>query len=178
MRRGRGSAMPSMAFVQAGGGPVFDAEAANRGRPTTDSDTAARRSPTRSRTAAYATPSERCIRRTAMTSGMKHPHVTAARIGLYQIINAVARVICPRLTISMIPPNWTNWLIVSTSEVTRETIEPRRSAFWVSTDRSWMCRKAVTRKVAKPALRGGEEPHIHHVCRGRGQTTTAAAIAR
>ena len=51
----------------------------------------------------------------------------------------------------MMPPNWTNWLIVSTSEVTRLTIEPRRSVFWVSIDRSWMCRKALSRNDASPA---------------------------
>ncbi|MBK6886431.1 MAG: hypothetical protein IPH03_08080 [Tetrasphaera sp.] len=62
------------------------------------------------------------------------PQVTAARIGLCHTIRPVASVICPRLTMSMIPPNWTNWLIVSTSEVTCETIEPRLSAFWVNTD--------------------------------------------
>ena len=51
----------------------------------------------------------------------------------------------------MMPPNWTNWLIVSTSEVTRLTIEPRRSVFWVSIDRSWMWRNALSRNDASPA---------------------------
>ena len=40
--------------------------------------------------------------------------------------------------------------MVSTSLVTRETSEPRRSVFWVSTDRSWMCRNAAVRNVARP----------------------------
>lgn len=40
--------------------------------------------------------------------------------------------------------------IVSTSLVTRETSEPRRSAFWVSTDRSCTCRKARICSVARP----------------------------
>ncbi len=41
--------------------------------------------------------------------------------------------------------------IVSTSLVTRETSAPRRSAFWVSTDRSCTCRNAFVRNVARPA---------------------------
>jgi hypothetical protein len=49
------------------------------------------------------------------------------------------------------PPDCTNWLMVSTSEVTRPTIDPRRSVFWVSIDRSWMWRKPLSRNVAKPA---------------------------
>ena len=48
------------------------------------------------------------------------------------------------------PPNWTNIEMVSTSDVTRETIDPRRSVFWVSIDRSWMWRKALRRSVASP----------------------------
>ena len=54
------------------------------------------------------------------------------------------------LTMSMSPPNWTNIEMVSTSEVTRETSEPRRSVFWVSIDRSWMCRNALIRKDDSP----------------------------
>ena len=51
----------------------------------------------------------------------------------------------------MIPPNCTNCEMVSTSDVTRLTIDPRRSVFWVSIDRSWMCRNALSRNVASPA---------------------------
>ena len=51
---------------------------------------------------------------------------------------------------SMSPPNCTNIEMVSTSRVTRETSEPRRSVFWVSSDRSWMCRNALIRSVARP----------------------------
>ena len=40
--------------------------------------------------------------------------------------------------------------IVSTSLVTRDTSDPRRSAFWVSTERSCTWRKARTRSVARP----------------------------
>ncbi len=54
------------------------------------------------------------------------------------------------LTMSMSPPNCTNIEMVSTSEVTRDTREPRRSVFWVSTDRSWMCRNARIRNVDSP----------------------------
>ncbi len=38
----------------------------------------------------------------------------------------------------------------STSLVTRETRAPRRSVFWVSSGRSWTCRKALIRRVARP----------------------------
>ncbi len=52
------------------------------------------------------------------------------------------------LTMNMIPPNCTNWLIWSTSLVTRETSEPRRSDCWCSIERSWMCRNARVRRLA------------------------------
>ena len=51
---------------------------------------------------------------------------------------------------SMSPPNCTNIEMVSTSEVTRETSDPRRSVFWVSIERSWMCRNARIRSVDRP----------------------------
>lgn len=57
----------------------------------------------------------------------------------------------PTEIISIRPPNCTNIEMVSTSLVTRETSDPRRSVFWVSTDRSWMCRNALSRNVASPA---------------------------
>ncbi len=44
-----------------------------------------------------------------------------------------------------------NWEIVSTSLVTRLTSAPRRSVFWVSTDRSCTRRNAVVRSCARPA---------------------------
>ena len=53
-------------------------------------------------------------------------------------------------TSSRTPPHWTNSEMVSTSLVTRDTSEPRRSVDWVSTDRSWMCRKARARSVRRP----------------------------
>ena len=65
-------------------------------------------------------------------------------------MSTVASEICAMLIMSMRPPNCTNIEIVSTSEVTRETSEPRRSVFWVSIDRSWMCRNALSRKVDSP----------------------------
>jgi hypothetical protein len=55
------------------------------------------------------------------------------------------------LRMSIIPPHWTKVEMVSTSEVTRETSDPRRSVFCVSMDRSWICRKAVVRSVFSPA---------------------------
>ena len=58
--------------------------------------------------------------------------------------------IWPVLRMRMSPPNCANWLIVSTSEVTRETIDPRRWELCVSIERSWTCRKAVVRSVASP----------------------------
>jgi hypothetical protein len=63
----------------------------------------------------------------------------------------VAIVSCPADSTSSSPPTWTNVEIVSTSVVTRPTRPPRRSAFWLSIDRSCTCRKAATRKVANPA---------------------------
>ena len=65
-------------------------------------------------------------------------------------MSTVASNSCAMLTMNMRPPNWTNIEMVSTSEVTRETSEPRRSVFWVSTDRSWMCRNALIRRDDSP----------------------------
>ena len=65
-------------------------------------------------------------------------------------VGTVTARICPTDRISMMPPNCTNWLMVSTSLVTRETSAPRRAVLWVSIDRSWMCRKPLTRNVASP----------------------------
>ena len=65
-------------------------------------------------------------------------------------MSTVASVICAMLIMSMSPPNCTNIEIVSTSDVTRETSDPRRSVFWVSIARSWMCRNALSRNVARP----------------------------
>ena len=65
-------------------------------------------------------------------------------------IRTVATTSWPKLTIISRPPHCMNVEIVSTSLVTRETSEPRRSAFWVSTDRSCTCRNARTRRVARP----------------------------
>ncbi len=53
-------------------------------------------------------------------------------------MSTVASVICAMLIRSMSPPNCTNIEIVSTSDVTRETSDPRRSLFCVSIARSWM----------------------------------------
>ena len=63
-------------------------------------------------------------------------------------MRTVATMSWPRLTTSSTPPHCMNVLIVSTSLVTRETSEPRRSACWCSIDRSWTCRKARARSVA------------------------------
>ena len=54
------------------------------------------------------------------------------------------------LRMSVSPPRWTNVEMVSTSEVTRETSDPRRSADWVSAERSWTWRKVRTRSWASP----------------------------
>ena len=48
------------------------------------------------------------------------------------------------------PPNTRNCETWSTSLVTRETRAPRCSVFWVSSGRSWTCRKALIRSVARP----------------------------
>src|SRR6478735_6103703 len=72
-------------------------------------------------------------------------------------MSTVASNSCAMLTMNMSPPNWTNIEMVSTSEVTRETSDPRRSVFWVSTDRSWMWRNALIR--GDDALVGGALDH-------------------
>ncbi len=48
------------------------------------------------------------------------------------------------------PPKTRNCETWSTSLVTRETRAPRCSVFWVSSGRSWTCRKALIRSVARP----------------------------
>ena len=58
----------------------------------------------------------------------------------------VATTNCPRLTRNSSPAHWTNCDSASTSLVTRETSEPRRSVFWVSTERSCTCRNATVRR--------------------------------
>src|SRR5680860_1141154 len=63
-------------------------------------------------------------------------------------MTSVASSSCPMLTISRMPPHCMNWLMVSTSAVTRDTSDPRCSVAWCSTDRSWMWRKARTRSAA------------------------------
>ena len=60
-------------------------------------------------------------------------------------MSIVATPICSTETSSMIPPHCTNSEMVSTSDVTRETRDPRRSVFCVSTDRSCTCRNACVR---------------------------------
>lgn len=67
---------------------------------------------------------------------MKQTQTTSASKGLYTNINTVAMSNWPIAISSIRPLNWTNWLIWSTSLVTRETRAPRRSPFWVSIDRS------------------------------------------
>ncbi len=62
----------------------------------------------------------------------------------------VATSICPTLTTKIRPPKTRNWLTWSTSLVTRATRAPRRSVFWVSRGRSWTCRNALIRSVARP----------------------------
>ena len=54
----------------------------------------------------------------------------------------------PRLISRITPPHWRNWVIWSTSLVTRETSEPRRSDCWCSIDRSCTCRNARVRTLA------------------------------
>ena len=65
-------------------------------------------------------------------------------------MSTVATAICSTETSSMIPPHCTNSEIVSTSDVTRETSDPRRSVFCVSTDRSCTCRNARVRSASSP----------------------------
>ena len=65
-------------------------------------------------------------------------------------MRAVATRSWPLLTSSCSPPHCMKVLIWSTSAVTRETRAPLRSLFWVSTERSCTCRKALRRRVANP----------------------------
>ena len=62
----------------------------------------------------------------------------------------VAMTIWPTLTTIWMPVNCRNCETWSMSEVTRDTSTPRRSEFWVSIDRSWTCRNALTRICASP----------------------------
>jgi hypothetical protein len=68
----------------------------------------------------------------------------------YTAISTVATSSWPVLTMTSRPPHCMKVEIVSTSLVTRDTKEPRRSAFWVSTERSWTWRNARTRRLASP----------------------------
>ena len=63
-------------------------------------------------------------------------------------MTTVATTSWPTLTRPSTPPHCMNTDSWSTSLVTRETSEPRRSPCWCSTDRSCTCRKARTRRPA------------------------------
>ena len=82
--------------------------------------------------------------------------------------DTVAISIWPTLMTKNRPPKTRNWLTWSTSLVTRETSTPRRSVFWVSSGRSWTCRKALIRSVARPRSEVGEQPLRHEVGRATG----------
>ena len=120
------------------------------GAPTTDSATAPSSSPTRSRTSRYASCSRCCRCRTARNSGRKHAYTSSVSCQDQNTISAVASSICAVETTMSRPPHCMNVLIVSTSPVTRETSDPRRSVAWCSTDRSCTRRNARTRSAASP----------------------------
>ena len=63
-------------------------------------------------------------------------------------MTTVATTSWPTLTRPSTPPHCMNTDSWSTSLVTRETSEPRRSPCWCSTERSCTCRKARTRRPA------------------------------
>jgi hypothetical protein len=63
-------------------------------------------------------------------------------------MTTVATVSWPMLTSPSTPPHCMNTESWSTSLVTRETSDPRRSPCWCSTERSCTCRKARTRSPA------------------------------
>jgi hypothetical protein len=65
-------------------------------------------------------------------------------------MRTVATTSWPKLTTISSPPHCMNVEMVSTSLVTRDTSDPRRSAFCVSTDRSCTWRNARTRNDARP----------------------------
>jgi hypothetical protein len=58
---------------------------------------------------------------------MKHSHTRTVSCHEYTAMSAVATPICRTETSSMMPPHCTNSEMVSTSDVTRETSDPRRS---------------------------------------------------
>src|SRR5690625_4915403 len=106
--------------------------------------------PTLTRTAPKARETTRWARGARTNIGAKQSHTTSARTGEYTTIATVATRSWPALRTSWRPPHWTKRETVSTSLVTRETSEPRRSAAWVSTDRSWTWRKVRVRSWARP----------------------------
>ena len=116
--------------------------------PTTLSLTAASIVPTCLRTTPYATVSRFWKNRTTSTSGPNATYTTSVRGHEYRAITTVVMVSCPKLTSRITPPHWRNWLIWSTSPVTRDTSEPRRSLCWCSIDRSWMWRNVRARTPA------------------------------
>src|SRR5215216_5406579 len=82
-------------------------------------------------------------------------------------MTTVATTSWPMLTRPRTPPHCMNVESWSTSLVTRETREPRRSPCWCSTERSWTWRNARTRSPASAGLRRPEEAHVHPVHRDR-----------
>ena len=136
--------------------------------PTTDSETAPSTSPTRSRTVPYApaTAAGRSQDQEQRQEAQADQQGELPRVDRHQHRRDHQ---LPELTSISSPPHCMNVEMVSTSLVTRETSDPRRSAFWVSTDRSWTCRNARTRRRRQPGLGRAEEPHVEEVRRtGRG----------
>ena len=60
------------------------------------------------------------------------------------MVTATAIISVPSSSHAM-PPHWKNCDIVSMSDVTRATSEPRRSSAWWAMDRAWMWAKARVR---------------------------------
>ena len=138
--------------------------------PTTDSEIAAEhaRRPARGPRRRPGTTS-RCSGAAARNSGRKQAQTSSGERRRVDRPSAPWRRAAGRRTAtSSSPPHWTNVEMVSTSLVTRETSEPRRSVVWVSTDRSCTCRKAFVRSVASPRLGGPEEPQVGDVGRDAG----------
>ena len=130
--------------------------------PTTDSETAPSMSPTRSRTRAYAADS-RCWKCAARrNSGRKQTQTTSGQLpGSRRHQDGRDEQLPDADTTSM--------QAAQLHELSRSCrrrwsparpATPRRSVFWVSTDRSWTCRNALIRSVASPPSAARNRRHV------------------
>jgi hypothetical protein len=117
--------------------------------PTTLSAIAPSITPVRSRTIRYTVASRFWNSRMTITAGPNAHSTTSVSCHEYTNMTRVDTMSWPDESSRSTPPVCRNWEIWSTSLVTRDTIEPRRSACWCSIDRSCTCRKVRARSAAR-----------------------------